>query len=179
MMWSPLTSSRKSRRHPHRGKAGGTCRESNPRGKTPSAQQAEPYPPTNPNPAKSAQIGIQKCAARPQRPSRPQPRPPGVLGSWGPGAWSWILGLWVLGCPGKKNWGPGVLGPGPGFWGCGSWGAQEKKNWSPGVLGSWGLVLDSGVVGPGVPRRKRKEKNRKKKEERNGPGVEQSAISTL
>ena len=23
--------------------------------------------------------------------------------NWGPGAWSWILGLWVLGCPGEKE----------------------------------------------------------------------------
>ena len=89
-------------------------------------------------------------------------------GSWGAqeekngvlGAWSWILGLWVLGCPGirekkkekKTNWDPGALWPGPGLWGCGSWGAQEKKN---GVLGSWGLVLDSEVVGPGVPKKKK------------------------
>ena len=54
-------------------------------------------------------------------------RGPGVLGSWGLVLDSGVVGP---GVPRKKkleSWGPGVLGPGPGFWGCGSWGAQEKK----------------------------------------------------
>ena len=81
------------------------------------------------------------------------------MGSLGPGAWSWILRLWVLGCPKKKK--TGALGPGPGFWSCGSWGAQDKKK-----MGR--LVLDSGVVALGVPRReKRKTKSL---------GLQQSAL---